>query len=108
MSRYRPHAGIDPAAMCLVLSVTALGHTLQISNGFYHPTAIAWLSAALALCVAGVLWLRPSAACAASARLPSGGPPSVSPPSAGPPSAGPPHAGPPHAGSMILRATMAA
>src|ERR1700687_2889533 len=40
---------------CLIASAVALGHALQIANGFYDDAAIGWLTAALALCVAGVL-----------------------------------------------------
>jgi hypothetical protein len=40
---------------CLIASAVALGHALQIANGFYDDAALVWLTAALALCVAGVL-----------------------------------------------------
>src|ERR1700720_515546 len=40
---------------CLIASAVALGHALQIANGFYDEAAVGWLTAALALCVAGVL-----------------------------------------------------
>jgi hypothetical protein len=33
----------------------ALGRGLQIANGFYDPAALAWLTAALMLCAAGVM-----------------------------------------------------
>lgn len=40
------------------LSAAALGHTLQIRNGTYDPTAIGWLTAAIVLCAAGAVSLR--------------------------------------------------
>jgi hypothetical protein len=40
---------------CLIASAVALGHALQIANGFYDDAALGWLTAALALCIAGVL-----------------------------------------------------
>ncbi len=40
------------------LSAVALGHALQIKNGFYDPTAIRWLTLSIALCAAGVASLR--------------------------------------------------
>ncbi len=43
---------------CLVTSVVALGYAVQIANGFYHPTALGWLSAAVVLCAVGVVWSR--------------------------------------------------
>src|SRR3954447_20943671 len=36
-----------------VLSATLLGHALQISNGFFDPRALAWLTAALACALVG-------------------------------------------------------
>ena len=46
-------------AGCLLAgSALALGQALQINNGFLHPTAFAWLIAALALAVAGVITAR--------------------------------------------------
>ncbi len=43
---------------CLVTSAIALGYALQIANGFYHPTALGWLSAAVVLCAGGVVWSK--------------------------------------------------
>jgi hypothetical protein len=40
---------------CLIASAVALGHALQIANGFYDGAALVWLTAALTLCAAGVL-----------------------------------------------------
>ena len=42
---------------CLTGSAVALGHALQIANGFYDEAALGWLTGALALCAAGVLAL---------------------------------------------------
>jgi hypothetical protein len=36
-----------------VLSVTLLGHALQISNGYYDPRALAWLAVAFASALVG-------------------------------------------------------
>ena len=41
------------SAVCFSLSVVTLGHTLQISNGFFDVLAVKWLTAALALCLIG-------------------------------------------------------
>lgn len=41
------------SAVCLSLSAIALGHSLQISNGFFEPCALKWLTAAFLLCVLG-------------------------------------------------------
>lgn len=43
---------------CLALAATALGHAVQIADGFYHPTALAVVALALALTLVGV-WLAP-------------------------------------------------
>ena len=61
-------ASADPALACLVLAVVALGHALQIANGFYNPYALVWLSGALALCVAGAWAVRAPAAASPAAR----------------------------------------
>jgi len=53
-SRLRPLADAIPL-VCLTLSVAALGHALQIANGFYDSTALRWLTVAFALCAAGVV-----------------------------------------------------
>jgi len=53
-----PGAGGIRALVLLTLSAVALGHALQIANGFYDAAALAWLTGALAFCVAGVLSLR--------------------------------------------------
>jgi hypothetical protein len=37
------------------LSAIALGHALQIYNGFYHPIALIWLTVAFVLCVIAVV-----------------------------------------------------
>ncbi len=39
----------DPHRPALVLTAIALGHALQINNGFYTPTAIAIVGVSLAL-----------------------------------------------------------
>jgi hypothetical protein len=43
------------------VSAIALGYALQIANGFYHPAALGWLTAAIVFCAAGVVWSRSSA-----------------------------------------------
>jgi hypothetical protein len=48
------------APLLLVLAAVALGHALQIANGFYDPVALVWLTAALVLCAVGVLSLKSS------------------------------------------------
>src|ERR1700680_3520794 len=40
---------------CLIASAVALGHSLQIANGFYDDAALGWLTAALTLCATGAL-----------------------------------------------------
>jgi hypothetical protein len=43
------------------MSALALGYAVQIANGFYHPQALGWLTAAVGLCVCGVVsskWVR--------------------------------------------------
>ena len=39
---------------CLIASAVALGHALQIANGFYDEAAVGWLTAALALWVSSL------------------------------------------------------
>jgi hypothetical protein len=46
------------STLLFVLSAIALGHALQINNGFYDYSALKWVTAALALCGAGVACLR--------------------------------------------------
>src|SRR5262245_51603767 len=41
------------AEVCYALGVIALGHTLQISHGFFDVLALKWLTVALALCLVG-------------------------------------------------------
>lgn len=43
---------------CLVASAVALGHALQIANGFYDERALAWLTAAFSFALAGIFTLR--------------------------------------------------
>ena len=43
------------ARLSFVAGALALGHALQIANGFYDGAALTWLTAALALCLAGTL-----------------------------------------------------
>lgn len=50
-----PH--VHPSTLSFALSATALGHALQISNGFYDVTALAWVAASFVLCLAGALAL---------------------------------------------------
>jgi hypothetical protein len=45
-------------ALCFALSAIGLGYALQISNGFYDPRALAWLTGALVFCLIGVLGHR--------------------------------------------------
>jgi hypothetical protein len=52
MSARESNAG---SLACLIASAVLLGHALQIANGFYDGAALGWLTAALALCIAGVL-----------------------------------------------------
>ena len=50
------------SAVFFALSAIALGQALQVYNGFYHPIALRWLTAAFSLCVVGVLvhrWMAP-------------------------------------------------
>lgn len=59
---------------CLALAATALGHAVQIADGFYHPSALAVVALSLALTLVGV-WLVPgrsehSAATAEARRRP--------------------------------------
>ena len=49
---------LNVSALCFSLSAIALGHSLQIYNGFYHPVALAWLTAAAVLCVIGLVMHR--------------------------------------------------
>lgn len=46
------------APACLTASAVALGHALQINNGFYDDTALAWLTFALTLGAAGVAAIK--------------------------------------------------
>lgn len=43
------------SATCFALGAIVLGHTLQISNGFYDPSALAWLTCAFLLVLIGGL-----------------------------------------------------
>jgi len=67
-SRLRPLADVIPLA-CLTLSVVALGHALQIANGFYDSTALRWLTLAFAFCAAGVMSSTRAPAGSSSAGL---------------------------------------
>jgi hypothetical protein len=49
---------VHPSILSFALSAIALGHALQISNGFYDVTALAWVVASLVLCLAGATALR--------------------------------------------------
>jgi hypothetical protein len=44
---------LNPSALGLCLGVVGLGHTLQVSNGFYSPDAMWWLSMSFACAIAG-------------------------------------------------------
>ena len=57
------------SAVCVALSAVALGHTLQISNGFYSPEALAWLSVAFGLAVFGGCLSRLSAELSPSSAI---------------------------------------
>ena len=46
------------ASLCFAAAAIALGHALQIANGFYDPFAVGWLTAALLLTLGGVLLTR--------------------------------------------------
>jgi hypothetical protein len=46
------------STMLFVLSAIALGHALQINNGFYDYASLKWVTGALLLCGAGVGCLR--------------------------------------------------
>jgi hypothetical protein len=46
------------AALLFVLSAIALGHALQLNNGFYDYSSLKWVTAALLLCGGGVGCLR--------------------------------------------------
>jgi hypothetical protein len=52
-----PGAG-GATSVLLALSAIGLGHALQLSNGFYRPRALAWLSLSLAFCVAALAFAR--------------------------------------------------
>jgi hypothetical protein len=55
----RPVSGILPCA-CFLAGAAALGHALQVNNGFYDPVALAWMTIALGLAVSGALaWSVP-------------------------------------------------
>lgn len=43
---------------CLALAATALGHAVQIADGFYHPSALAVVTIALVLALMAI-WLLP-------------------------------------------------
>ena len=60
--------GSDPALVCLVLAVAALGHALQIANGFYNPAALAWLTGAFALLLVAAWLVREPAAVSPAGR----------------------------------------
>jgi hypothetical protein len=45
-------------ALTFSLSAIALGHALQINNGFYHPKALTWLTMSLTLAIVGTLVQR--------------------------------------------------
>ena len=53
-----PDAESRGAIVILGAAAIALGYALQISNGTYHPKALAWLAVACALCLSGVVTLR--------------------------------------------------
>jgi len=46
------------SVICFAGSAIALGHALQFDNGFYHPVALNWLTAAFLLAVVGLLLHR--------------------------------------------------
>jgi hypothetical protein len=46
------------SSLFFALSAIALGHALQINNGFYDYSALKWVTAALLLCAVGVTCLR--------------------------------------------------
>jgi hypothetical protein len=43
---------------CLIASALALGHALQIANGFYDDRALLWLTISLALAIAATMMMR--------------------------------------------------
>lgn len=45
--------GLNVSAASFAISVAALGHALQISNGTFHPDALWWVGAAFVCCVIG-------------------------------------------------------
>jgi hypothetical protein len=49
---------LNLSAICLSLSAILLGHTIQITNGFYNPIALTWLTWSLAFALAGMLLQR--------------------------------------------------
>lgn len=55
---HAPDADSWGAIVILGAAAVALGYALQISNGTYHPKALAWLAVAGALCLSGVVTLR--------------------------------------------------
>jgi hypothetical protein len=46
------------SALLLALSAIALGHAIQLNNGFYDYSSLKWVTGALLLCGAGVGYLR--------------------------------------------------
>jgi hypothetical protein len=46
------------APACFALAAILLGHALQIADGFYHPAALSWLTAALLLTLAGACMVK--------------------------------------------------
>jgi hypothetical protein len=52
---------LNISAVCIGVGAIALGHALQINNGFYDEYALKWLTLALVVTVAGMMWSRWSA-----------------------------------------------
>lgn len=48
----------NPPVLCMALAAVTLGHALQIRDGFYDPSALRWMTAALILCALAVITQR--------------------------------------------------
>ena len=57
----RPPTVAAVGALCFASSALVLGHALQMSNGFFHPVALRWLTAALVFVILGAVASRSAA-----------------------------------------------
>lgn len=49
---------LNISATCFAIGALTLGYAIQVSNGFYHPTALGFLTAAFVVVLAGVAMYR--------------------------------------------------